>query len=397
MSPRAVFFGLTGFGVLLLAWTPGCEGTDHASADDDEVDASTDGLPDSDTGMTADDSTEEPSDDSETPGDSDTDSGTECDQTNFSVTASVDVIILLDRSWSMETGGLWDPAVDALQSIVGDLKPLINFGLGVFPGNPPLGMDVCADGTIEVELNGIAGGDDVVAWLGANDPEYGNTPTASALEAAADYLGASSPDGHTRFVLLVTDGAPNCNWSLDCACSDDCAAGGTCCTTNVNCPSSCASYHCLDRENVVTAATALAADDTLVYVIGVGPEVTTGWDFMMDEIAAAGGTTQHTPVQDVSTLHAELAEIAGALMNCEFDVAWDELSEDVDQGLVNFYGALGGNEELIYYDEGCVDGLGWDWFDTDTAVLCPGACARLKDGEWDRIVAKFGCATVPLE
>jgi uncharacterized lipoprotein YmbA len=43
----------------------------------------------------------------------------------------------------------------------------------------------------------------------------------------------------------------------------------------------------------------------------------------MDEFAMHGGTEKHYPVEDETTLLAELSRIAGALVPCEFELSSD--------------------------------------------------------------------------
>jgi hypothetical protein len=378
--------------LLLVSCGAGCEAADRSVG---EEGAPTDTDEDTGTGADADADADSDSDsDSDADGDTDTGSTTDCGESAFAIESTVDVLILLDRSNSMAVGGLWGPAASAVKTITSELKVLINFGLEVFPGIPDLGMDVCADATLEVPLNGPAAAAKISTWLNNNSTELGNTPTYTALAGASTYLAkpSVSPADHERFVLLVTDGAPNCNWGLECECAD--------CSTECNGDGTCSSYFCLDDDRVIAEATALHKAGTSVYVIGVGQDVTTKWDTVLDAIAAAGGTQKHTPVQDVQDLLKELEAIAAKLMTCEFDVDWASLDEDADPTKVNLYGALGTVEEPIYYDEGCDDmdkGYGWQWVDEDTIVLCETACDKLKSGAWDALRATFGCETIAVD
>jgi hypothetical protein len=357
-----------------------------APAADPGTDADTDGDTDGDSDTDSDTDSDGDSD-----GDGDTDTFTDtnvCGEAPFDVTGvPIDMLIVLDRSNSMcQTGdpSLWETMGDALTEVTAALEGRINFGLMLFPSLACSGLtNQCAAPSAPYVDVGSGGAAALIA--DAVDPQggvdcCGGTPSAPALAAAGIYM-ANIDDGLQKFVLLATDGAPNCNGDLD---------GSTCTCTSTQYPcDGGANYNlnCLDDAEAVAAADALHDDGTPVYVVGVGDSL--DWQSVMDAIATAGGTGDYYPASNATALAEALEAIVGEAMSCEFDIDWESLPEDVaeDQSLVNFYG----DGDLIPYDEDCSGGEGWMWLDEDTVLFCDESCQDLKGGTWNDVTATFGC------
>jgi hypothetical protein len=97
----------------------------------------------------------------------------------------------------------------------------------------------------------------------------GGTPTSAAL----NYLLSLPARAVDTFVVLATDGAPNCNSTNP---NHQCAGpNSSCrCTTN-SCATNLCSLGCLDDLGVVTASHAVAARGMRLLVLGVGRELAT--------------------------------------------------------------------------------------------------------------------------
>ena len=117
----------------------------------------------------------------------------------------------------------------------------------------------------------------------------GGTPTGASLEFVGEYgeLNASSElrdDYRDDFVVLLTDGLPNCNDvnpNALCACS----TGGNVCTaaqvSSCACTSNCVgtslcSLGCLDREGVVAKVKKLREKEIRTVVVGFGADLLSG-------------------------------------------------------------------------------------------------------------------------
>lgn len=250
---------------------------------------------------------------------------------------SPDMLIVLDRSGSMRMGGVnrWDPSVSGIKAITASLGDRISFGLMAFPGTGSGGGGTTGGAAscngitdpfqylacIAMNAGGGGGGTQggsscqagslnvpiapnnaavIAAALDAMRPN-GATPTAVTLEAAHAELGAAgggTPDqaGISRYVLLVTDGAPNCSGGSNGG--QDSAA--------------------VDAS--VAAIAAMAADGIKTYVLGYGTQNDPQLKSALDRMAVAGNTgdSMHRPVEDEASLVSTFEQISGSVISCNF-------------------------------------------------------------------------------
>jgi len=369
-------FAITIAALLASAALAGCEGAAPARGGGD-ADGDSDSDTDADTDV-----------DSDTDADSDTDPDTDtgCEEVGFPVAGHPpDILILLDRSNSMAGGSpsCWSSVTAALTSITADMDAQINFGLMVFPYGstecaPPSGVP---EVTISEEENAAA----IATTLGALGPDGGGTPTTAAMIAAANYLSGLA-DESTKYILLATDGGPNCSSDAGLQCP-------ACQTTQLD-GSSCYTHNdCLDDVLAILTAEQISVEMGIdIYVVGLGGVLDSVYLDVMTSIAAAGGTDDFYPADTPADLTAAFDEIAAAAVSCEFTVDWDALGEGVstDQDLVNVFA----EGEIVPYDEDCSEGFGWQWIDADTIGLCDGLCEQYKNGEISEVTASFGCETI---
>jgi hypothetical protein len=169
------------------------------------------------------------------------------------------------------------------------------FGLLAFPG---AGSE-CAEGGIVVPI-----GDDVQPvrdqLLNQLSPG-GGTPTAAALRAAgSDPALSSSEPNRKRFVMLLTDGLPNCNGANAALCSA-CRSNSAACSSEGGCQpteppfGSCSAQPfdgaaCLDESGLVDAVAELNAKGIVTLVIGFGKDTASGnATRVLNRAAIAGG------------------------------------------------------------------------------------------------------------
>lgn len=216
----------------------------------------------------------------------------------------------------------------------------------------------------------------------------GGTPTAATLNALVTQLGALEG---TTYVLLATDGGPNCNLDDPCA-IDACmpnidAFPG--CGPNLNCcdPANGGTWgNCLDAPAAIGATQLLAEAGILSYVIGIpGSEA---YEPTLIAMAQAGNAPpppgSDVPYYDASDLYAlddVFAEIASLAISCEFDLG----GAPPDPSLVNVY--LDG--ELLSYEP--LDH--WAFKDDHTVELRGATCTRLKTGSIGKVQIVAGCPT----
>lgn len=227
----------------------------------------------------------------------------------------VNMLLVIDKSGSMAdkptgfTTDKWTAMKTALGASLGAVKNDLSFGLELYPlsADPKNPIPVKCDPTnccdmppapgIEVPVApGTTSVPAIVTELNGTSPG-GGTPTAAALQRAHDYFKTGAGKGLVgdKYVLLATDGGPNCN-----------AAAGPCdsskCTLNLDgiCPivgtdaggfqGNCckpAPEDCLDDVDTTNQIKALAADGIKTFVVGIpGSEA---YKTYLDEFAVAGG------------------------------------------------------------------------------------------------------------
>jgi hypothetical protein len=127
-----------------------------------------------------------------------------------------DVLILLDQSGSMDTAFGADTRYQAVTAILSDLVASyanhVRFGLQEMPSgqacDPESDLGCCVSPpSIGIAPNNVQ---PVIGAIASPASLDGNTPTAGALLAAHAYFDTLDDGVYNRYVLLATDGAPNC-------------------------------------------------------------------------------------------------------------------------------------------------------------------------------------------
>jgi hypothetical protein len=293
------------------------------------------------------------------------------------------VMIVLDRSGSMLFGGedRWTPAVDAIEQLTASLGDRIRFGLTVFPSLAGL----CSSGEQRVAPALEASGAIAADLRGPSVPVADNgTPTAAALvEARAALAGLEG----TRYVLLVTDGAPNCNADADAQTCDCTGPVEYCQGGDLGGGAVVAAdpLFCLDREPTLAALGDLEADGIQSFVIGYD---TSQWAATLDAMAVAGGTgrTTHFAVSDGAALQGAFEEISAHVVSCTFELeqappSYRYVSVSVD------------GERVEHISE--TDGTyGWQLTGDRIVELVGGSCGAVSDGEPHEVIVVRECRPV---
>jgi hypothetical protein len=226
------------------------------------------------------------------------------------------IMLALDRSGSMKYTSSSDSTWGCCASVVGatcvgydvaggckwnDLKSLLvdpgNFldstedkarhGLAVFPDTTTSsGAAACTEGKVLVEVGALSSSTvgTIKSRLGDGDlAPSGGTPSAALLAAIlGNYAFMLEEPVTERYVILITDGMPNCNSALD---------GQTCPCTSADCSTSPLS--CLDDRRMVDAVARLKAKGVDTFVIGFGSAVNNpAAKQVLDQAAEAGGWAQ---------------------------------------------------------------------------------------------------------
>ena len=201
-----------------------------------------------------------------------------------------DLLRWLNKSGSMddplETGqDKWPVMRDALTTVVQRYENGIRFGLMLYPSD-----DECAAGAVGSQLS-MQNAGSITGQLGSTFPD-GGTPTHTTIAAAgAYYQGVTSPG--ERYVLLATDGEPNCGDPND-----------------TEAPTVTESVGAIDN---------LLTDGIKTFVLGFGGTIN-NYPATLQAMAEAGGTGDYFAANSPDELATALDTIAGevGLPSCSF-------------------------------------------------------------------------------
>jgi hypothetical protein len=316
--------------------------------------------------------------------------------------------VILDRSGSMAerdggTESRWDVITLALlhakRGVLRKLGARVTVGLALFPDT---GSELCKAGAEFFKpTTGSTTTYDKIAQILNATPPAGQTPTAPTLVALAAKIKALPKPA---FVLLATDGAPNCG-TAPCG-IDRCTYninkapldGGGFCDSSINCcdPSKVMGGMgwgaCIDSEATKTAVADLysAGVKTFIFgVPGVGP-----YSSDLNELAKAGGTAREDAMPGEPLYYAATATTQDAFAAALSAVA----AKVVDTCVITL--------ESVPSDPGItnvlVDGAlvpqdpvdGWTWTADGKVELRGATCAKVKAGDVVRVQVAVGCKTV---
>jgi hypothetical protein len=336
----------------------------------------------------------------------------ECGLTSVEATFSAaNVLLVIDKSSSMDDQPegfelkKWDALKAALEPALDAVADEMSLGLILYPFGEQAEIPLqCFEGCCELPAGpaavrvaiepGRRGAGDVMAALEATQPG-GGTPTAAALDAALEYFttGAGKDLQGDRFVLLATDGGPNCGAGATTCTADRCtpnldrqcpAAEGNCCEGE--------GAYCLDDAAVVEKIRALAEASVPTFVVGI-PGTESYADYL-DAFAVAGGVPNPSAPPayyavsaegGVSELTQTFVDITTHLVrSCEVDLG----PSPPEKKLVN----VAVDCSVVPFD----DGAGWD-ISSDaptTLVLAGEHCERVEREGARRIDVVYGCPTV---
>jgi hypothetical protein len=278
-----------------------------------------------------------------------------------------DLLLVLDRSGTMTnniaddipcdpmTGTCaerWATMIQAMQVVLAGSPASIQWGLKLFStpgltdglGTIPAGCVVLPE--MEVPM-GTGNSAAIVGSIANTTPNY-NTPTRAAIETAAAYL-ATLNDGRTKYILLATDGEPNCKVDGEYATTPDLPAA-------------------------LGAIAAAKAAGIAVYVIGVGPSAGN-----LDEMARQGGTGKFYPALSPQSLLAALNAIVGAVASCVYTMS----ATPPDPSNLGVYL----DKQIV--PQSTTDG--WALSSSNSVTFYGPTCDRIKAGAYKDVQVLFGC------
>lgn len=314
-----------------------------------------------------------------------------------------EVMLVLDRSGSMRRtteGGTpgrdgvpanatdrWTYTASAVNSVVMSTENDIRWGMKMYPscmpGTQSGSIYPCAPNPCSIE-GGYTSADlgrhaSISGAIAGARPSlnFGATPTGHAVKDAVERLLATQSPAD-KFLLLATDGAPNC--------------------MSLPNPSNNPTWPAGDdgdpaQVQFAVAAVKAAKDAGIpVFVLGIAVSGATENDSVkrahaaLNQLAEAGGrarndaTTKYYPATNEAALKEALAEIAAATVSCTLPLtepppANAQARVDVDGTQVT---------------EGATDG--WVFGEGKKSIILGGElCAKLKRGELKKTIVSFGC------
>jgi hypothetical protein len=281
-----------------------------------------------------------------------------------------DLLIVLDKSGSMneQADGMqcpgmgaacptqkWPQMVMGLNTVVGSSQDKINWGLSYFPSSG--GGSSCTTAAMPAVPIAANNAGAIMTSLGANQPN-GRTPTREAINKAVTHLQGLT-DPNPKFILLATDGAPNCMPGANSTDSD--AAGA------------------------IQAVGAANAAGIPVFVVGIGNVAT--FVQTLNDMAVAGGRPaagdpKYYPVSSATELVNVLTMIGAQISTCTFTLgSVPPVPENI---------GVYGNPGMVKIDKS--DTNGWSYGTGMRSIILNGAaCDKIKSKEFTDVRTYFGC------
>ncbi len=287
----------------------------------------------------------------------------------------LDMLILLDRSGSMDDSVKWPGATTALKAFVNDPASTgVNVGITYFPVETQ--GDDCIEQLYEkpaIDVGPLpANSKALVASIDKELPDGSDTPTWGALNGALRFATARQDANPNHKVILVfaTDGDP------------------TACTSDQQEPDIIAQL----------PQSALNYNGVQTYVIAMAGATIDN----LNQWAAAGGTGQAYDVsQNIQAFSQKMADIRKAALACEFAIPPPPEGEKLDSERVNvnYVPGDGSAPETIPRAANAADcGNLPGWYYDNAAkptkiLLCPGTCEMLQQDGKAKLDVLFGCET----
>jgi hypothetical protein len=320
------------------------------------------------------------------------DASPNCGQTSVTVTpVPPDILIVQDRSLSMTDntmdkacdGGIGGPGMPgngnghcgatskwalvtaALNQVVQQTETKVNWGL-MFLGAEPTQCGAATAPVVDVGPSNFSAIQ--AALTGETFSGLLGTPTGPVMNNAVKYL-TGLTDPNPKYLLLATDGEPNC-------------AGGSN-TLNVT--------DDVGAENAVTAAYTAGFP---TFVVGIATTTDATASNALNAMAVNGGeaqtgaATQYYAVSDTATLVSVLGQILGKALSCTIPLTG--VNGSLDKVAVSAKDANGNTIEIMQDPTN-----GWSYTDANkTAIILNGdSCTNLQSVTYTDFQFIYTCAT----
>ncbi len=294
---------------------------------------------------------------------------------------SARLLFVIDRSGSMLAaldGDLgvsrWVATVEAIRGTIPGFEDRLPMGALLFPRTPDEDLasrylQACqvqpGDGiNVPVAPRNAAA---INEMFERNDPG-GATPTAAAVRRGSAWLQAHGDRATASYMVLLTDGIPNCNGAIApdaCQCLDPMTM----------CAGERGRLSCLDDDGTVAALDDARRAGILTYVIGIDGSIEVRFQAVLDRMAVAGGRPnagfpRYTSVRRQGSLAQTFENIQRAVALCSY--VTPSRPDDPDAIDIDLDGAR------VPRDPARAEG--WDWSDRDygEVTFYGQACERAR-------------------
>lgn len=299
-----------------------------------------------------------------------------CEAGTFSLArASPSAMLVLDRSGSMANafgaGTRWSTLAQTLAATLPQVASDLELGAYLFPAGAGNAQCTVPGGAALLPATGQSAR--LVALLEQTSPG-GATPTADAVNAAAIALDTYATQGKSLALVLATDGAPNCNPSLDVA---SCSCPAQSCTS---------ALQCLDDARSEARVAAWTAQGIPTWVIGIATDDTS--TSVLDALAKAGGRPSggaHDYYSASSTV--ELTEALNTIQSQLRSCAFTTPSVPSSSGTI----AITLDGATVPFDASGADGWEWSAIDRGELVLRGSWCTRAEQSATATLEAAITC------
>lgn len=268
-----------------------------------------------------------------------------------------ELLLVLDRSGSMKSSvpgtgnNRWVEVTAALEEILMQTNNVVSWGLKMYPTTSACNVS----NGVEVEVSESSTPVATAIKMARPNDDQGGTPTAAAVRTGTAYL-MTRTSKNPKYVVLATDGEPNC-------------------------PNNSGA-----RMSIDAIADAKAAGFN-VFVVGIAT-AGTGADRTLNDMAMAGGEARqgnpkYYPVANKKDLVDVLTQITVRVSNCVFPL--DKQPPSPMDVAVNVDGMRLPREQWTY-------GTGMRSIEITGPV-----CEQLKAGKITDVQIIFGCPNVPIE
>ncbi|MCU1279597.1 MAG: putative secreted protein [bacterium] len=289
-----------------------------------------------------------------------------CGKQTFPIMASKvspNIMMAVDESGSMKeqiagsNQSKWTALDGAVNDLLGKYSGAAQWGLSIFPHSP---SNACGAGQLDVPVGPNTTATILAKMNALNDNNIGgNTPTNQTLQAMLGSAAGLADATHTNYVLLMTDGQPNC--------------GG-------------------DAKAVATTVAQLYAQTPSVrtFVVGIGDGASSD-PGALNSWADAGhtartGATHYYQVNTVNDLAAAFADILNGVASCTYQLT----SKPADASLIIAY--IGG----VAVPQDPTNGTSYDP-GSNSLIFHGTSCDQIKSGAASSLDIVYGCPAGPIQ